>query len=74
MSSWIERGAGGYPVKCPYCEGMRYVILRIPDMTSKVGFRQTAKMCDHREPPAIRDGKGAAASDVTQDTATLSME
>jgi hypothetical protein len=53
---------------------MRYVILRIPDMTSKVGFRQIAKLCDHREPPAIRDGKGAAASDVMQGTAFLSME
>ena len=61
-------------MKCAYCDGTRVLILRIPDMTSKVGFRQTAKLCNHREPPAIRDGKGAAASDVMQGTAFLSIE
>ena len=61
-------------MKCAYCDGTRVLILRVPDATSKVGFRQTAKLCNHREPPAIRDGKAAAANDVTEGTAFLSME
>lgn len=53
---------------------MRYVILRIPDMGSKVGFRQTAKLCDHQPPPAIRDGKAAAANDTGGISHFLSAE
>ena len=61
-------------MKCSYCEGSRVLILRVPDATSKVGFRQVAKLCDHQPPPAIRDGKAAAANDTEGISHFLSAE
>jgi len=55
-----RRATGGRPVKCPYCEGMRYEILRVPDMRYRYGFRQLARRCDHKIEEGS-DGKAAAA-------------
>jgi hypothetical protein len=47
--------------QCPRCEGMRYEIVRIPDINRRLGYRQVAIRCDHKPVTPIRDGKMAAA-------------
>jgi len=49
------------PNSCPRCDGTRIEIVRIPDINSRVGFRQEARRCDHKPVQPIHDGKMAAA-------------
>jgi hypothetical protein len=46
---------------CPRCDGTRIEIVRVPDINSRVGFRQEARRCDHKPVQPIHDGKMAAA-------------
>ena len=46
--------------KCPRCDGMRYEIIRVPDINRKCGYRQVAIRCDHKPVQPVHDGKLAA--------------
>ena len=36
-------------------------IIRVPDINREIGYRQVARLCDHKPITPVRDGKLAAA-------------